>query len=137
MRISDWSSDVCPSDLLNARDDACRTEQNEAAEDHRRAVAPVDPSSEHHEADRGDRAHRDDDGDRTEKRPLEPSNRRHEHARARRVGELLRMRRRSMAEAGDSPPRPHNFAFRSAHRRVGQALVSTYQTLWPPVPKKK
>src|SRR3546814_4462891 len=30
---------------LNARDDACRTEQNEAAEDHRRAVAPVDPSS--------------------------------------------------------------------------------------------
>src|SRR3546814_13537685 len=52
---------------------------------------------------------------RTEKRPLEPSNRRHEHARARRVGELLRMRRSRMEEAGDSPRRPHNFAFRPAH----------------------
>src|SRR3546814_1376817 len=52
---------------------------------------------------------------RTEKRPLEPSNRRHEHARARRVGELLRMRRSRMEEAGDSPRRPHNFAFRPPH----------------------
>src|SRR3546814_12373704 len=72
------------------------------------------PTSYRSEADRGARYHRDDGVDRTEKRPLEPSNRRHEHARARRVGELLRMRRSRMEEAGDSPRRPHTFAFRPA-----------------------
>ena len=54
---------------LDAGDDAGRAEQDEAAEDDGRAVAPVDPPGQHQEADRGDRDHRDDGGDVPSKVP--------------------------------------------------------------------
>ena len=45
---------------LNARDDARRTEQDEAAKNHSRPVAPVDSASQHHEADNRHGNHSDD-----------------------------------------------------------------------------
>lgn len=51
---------------LDACDDARRAEQNEAAEDYSRAIAPVDPASQHHEADCGDGDHRDNRRDSAE-----------------------------------------------------------------------
>lgn len=50
---------------LNTRHDARRTEQDEAAQDHRGAVAPVDAASEHQEADRRHGDHGDDRRDGT------------------------------------------------------------------------
>jgi len=68
---------------MNACDDACSAEQNEAAEDDGHAVTPIDPASQHHEADRGDSDHRNYGRDSSKESPLKPVDRRDEHSRAR------------------------------------------------------
>src|SRR5436190_1650861 len=78
---------------LDAGHDARRAEQDEAAEDHGRPVAPVDPPREHQEADRGHSDHRDDRRDRPEQRAFEPAHRGHDHARALGIGESAALRR--------------------------------------------
>lgn len=74
---------------LDARDDAGRAEQDEAAENDCRAIAPVDTPGQHHETNRRDRDHRDYRCNGAEQRPLEPLDRRHENARTLRVSKLL------------------------------------------------
>ncbi len=55
------------------RDDAGSAEQDEAAEDHRCAIAPVDPAGQHHEPDDRNRNDRDDGGKGAEQACPAPS----------------------------------------------------------------
>lgn len=65
---------------LDAGDDADRAEQDEAAQDDDRAIAPVDAPGQHHQADAGHGDHRHDRGDRAQQSALEPLRRRDDGA---------------------------------------------------------
>jgi hypothetical protein len=72
---------------LDAGDDADSAEQDEAAQDDDRAIAPVDAARQHHQPDAGHGDHRHDRGRRAQQRALEPLHRRDDGAGATRVGE--------------------------------------------------
>jgi hypothetical protein len=61
-----------PRRRANAADDRRGAEQDEAAQDDGRAVAPVHPAGQHHEADGGHGHHRHDGGDIAQQRALQP-----------------------------------------------------------------
>lgn len=90
--------------------DAGSAEQDEAAQDHHRAMTPVDPAGQHAEADSRDRDHRDDGGYSAQQRALHPVHRRDQHAGALRVrGD------RGMGKAGGEEEEGNERLHRSTH----------------------
>ena len=78
----------------DAADDGRGTEEDEAAEDDHRAVAPVDAAGEHGETDGGDGNDRGDGGCGSEQSALQPGQRIDNHTRAFGIGNGGRRRRR-------------------------------------------
>jgi hypothetical protein len=70
----------------DAADDRGGAEQDEAAQDDGRAVAPVHPAGQHHEADGGHGHHRHGGGDIAQQRALQPHHARQQSAGALRIG---------------------------------------------------